>query len=368
MLQYSETKNIYGNMINVFDFFSGCGGTSKGFDLAGLDIQMAIDSDKDAALTYRNNFPKAKFYCEDIRSFPTDSLSSFISSRQDRPMLFCGCAPCQPFSKQKKEKNDQDNRISLLLEFLRFIQFFLPEYVFVENVPGLQNVYGKCGPFDTFVTALEKSLYQVEFKVISSQDYGVPQKRKRLVLVASRLGYISFPTPTHGDGRINTRFTTVADKIKYLPAIEAGEVCSQDSNHRAAKLSALNLARIKATPEGGDRRHWPTQLLLKCHKDYIGHSDVYGRMKWNTPASGLTTRCVSYSNGRFGHPEQNRAISVREAACLQTFPEDFVFLGNLNSMARQIGNAVPVDVARVFGEHFLIHYQNYCKTKDSKAA
>ena len=148
-------------------------------------------------------------------------------------MLFCGCAPCQPFSKQKKGKNDQDNRISLLLEFLRFIQFFLPEYVFVENVPGLQNVYGKCGPFDTFVTALEKSLYKVEFKVISSQDYGVPQKRKRLVLIASRLGYISFPAPTHGDGRINTRFTTVADKIKHLPVIEAGEVCSQDSSHRA---------------------------------------------------------------------------------------------------------------------------------------
>ncbi|MGZ5056344.1 MAG: DNA cytosine methyltransferase, partial [Methylobacter sp.] len=152
-------------MINVFDFFSGCGGTSKGFELAGLDIQMAIDSDKDAALTYQRNFPKAKFYCEDIRSIPTDSLSSFVSSKQGRPLLFCGCAPCQPFSKQKKGKNNEDKRISLLLEFLRFIQLFLPEYIFVENVPGLQNVYGKCGPFDTFVTALEKSQYKVEFKV-----------------------------------------------------------------------------------------------------------------------------------------------------------------------------------------------------------
>lgn len=355
-------------MIKVFDFFSGCGGTSKGFELAGLDIQMAIDLDKDAALTYRNNFPKAKFFCEDIRSFTTDSLSPLASSRQNEPMLFCGCAPCQPFSKQKKEKNDQDDRISLLLEFLRFIKFFLPEYVFVENVPGLQNVYGKSGPFDIFVAELEKSRYEVKFDVISSQDYGVPQKRRRLVLIASRLGHISFPTPTHGEGRINPQYATVADKIRHLPPIEAGEVCSQDSNHRAAQLSALNLSRIKATPEGGDRRHWPAHLGLECHKDYAGHSDVYGRMNWRAPASGLTTRCISYSNGRFGHPEQDRAISVREAACLQTFPEDFVFLGSLSSMARQIGNAVPVEVARVFGENFLNHYRNYCKTKDFKTA
>lgn len=355
-------------MIKVFDFFSGCGGTSKGFELAGLDIQMAIDFDKDAALTYKHNFPNAKFYCEDIRKFKLENISSLLSPSPEFPRLFCGCAPCQPFSKQKKIKSDCDNRISLLLEFLKFIQFFLPEYIFVENVPGLQNVYGKFGPFDTFVSALEKCQYEVEFKIISSQDYGVPQKRKRLVLIASRLGHVSFPEPTHGQGRINSRFTTVADKIKHFPSIKAGEISSQDVNHRAAKLSDLNLARIKATPEGGDRRHWPAYLQLECHKDYVGHSDVYGRMKWDSQASGLTTRCISYSNGRFGHPEQDRAISVREAACLQSFPEDFVFFGNLNSMARQIGNAVPVDVARIFGENFLNHYRTYCEIKDYKAA
>ncbi|MGZ8910681.1 MAG: DNA cytosine methyltransferase [Methylococcaceae bacterium] len=355
-------------MIRVIDFFSGCGGTSKGFELAGLNILAAIDSDKDAALTYRNNFPKSIFYCQDIRELETDTIASNILSKSEGPILFCGCAPCQPFSKQKKDKSNQDARISLLLEFLKFIKFFLPEYVFVENVPGLQNVYGKLGPFDKFVSELEKNQYHVEFKVISSQDYGVPQKRRRLVLIATRLGKISFPLPTHGEGRINPKYTTVADKIRHLPPIEAGEIHNLDSNHRAAKLSPINLKRIKSTPEGGDRRHWSADMQLNCHKGYIGHSDVYGRMRWESPASGLTTRCISYSNGRFGHPEQNRAISVREAACLQTFPEDFVFSGNLNSMAKQIGNAVPVELARVFGRNFLLHYQNYCQTKDTKVA
>lgn len=355
-------------MIRVFDFFSGCGGTSKGFELAGLNIQVAIDSDKDAELTYRSNFPQTKFYCKDIRSITTDSLSPDVFSKTAQPMLFCGCAPCQPFSKQKQKKSEQDSRISLLLEFLRFINFFLPEYIFVENVPGLQNVYDKCGPFDAFVSALIESHYNVEFKIITSQDYGVPQKRRRLVLIASRLGKINFPIPTHGEGRINPRFVTVADKIKHLPHLKAGGICSRDRNHRAARLTDLNLLRIQATPEGGDRRHWPPHLQLECHKGFVGHTDVYGRMRWNAPASALTTRCISYSNGRFGHPEQNRAISIREAACLQTFPEDFTFSGNLNSMARQVGNAVPVDLARTFGENFLIHYRNYCKTEGYKAA
>lgn len=355
-------------MIRVFDFFSGCGGTSKGFELAGLNIQLAIDSDKDAELTYRSNFPKAKFYCKDIRSITTDSLYSDVFSNENLPKLFCGCAPCQPFSKQKQNKNEKDSRISLLLEFLRFIKIYIPEYVFVENVPGLQNVYDQSGPFDIFVSALKELHYSVEFKIITSQDYGVPQKRRRLVLIASQLGQIYFPTPTHGEGRINPRYTTVADKIKHLPPLQAGEICLRDNNHRAAKLTDVNLLRIQATPEGGDRRHWPPHLQLKCHKDFIGHTDVYGRMRWNAPATALTTRCISYSNGRFGHPEQNRAISIREAACLQTFPEDFAFKGNLNSMARQIGNAVPVDLARIFGENFLDHYKNYCKTKDHKAA
>ena len=129
-------------------------------------------------------------------------------------------------------------------------------------------------------------------------------------------------------------------------------------NHRAANLSARNVERVKATPEGGSHRDWPDYLKLECHKGFSGYSDVYGRMSWDSPASGLTTRCTSYSNGRFGHPEQNRAISIREAACLQTFPEDFLFAGCMASISRQIGNAVPVLLAKLFGEQFIEHLQN----------
>ena len=145
------------------------------------------------------------------------------------------------------------------------------------------------------------------------------------------------------------------DWIGDLPKIAAGDTHPTIPDHRAAGLSALNLKRIRATPEGGGNRDWSDELRLKCHEDATGYSDVYGRMSWDRPASGLTTRCISYSNGRFGHPEQDRAISVREAACLQTFPMDFQFAGSLSSMARQIGNAVPVRLAEAVGRHVAKH-------------
>ena len=171
-------------------------------------------------------------------------------------------------------------------------------------------------------------------------------------------GPIRLPEETHGPGTSNQSYETVRDWISHLPAIGAGEEHPEVVNHRAARLSALNLERVQATPEGGGRGDWPDALRLDCHKGFDGYSDVYGRMSWDSPASGLTTRCISYSNGRFGHPEQNRAISIREAACLQTFPEDFVFKGSMNSMARQIGNAVPVRLAKVFGRRFIEHLTN----------
>jgi DNA (cytosine-5)-methyltransferase 1 len=150
----------------------------------------------------------------------------------------------------------------------------------------------------------------------------------------------------------------VREWISGFPPIAAGETYAEIPNHRAARLSELNLERIRATPPGGGRFDWPEELMLTCHLgEYNGHTDVYGRMHWDRPASGLTTRCISLSNGRFGHPEQDRAISVREAASIQTFADDFVFFGSLNSMARQVGNAVPVLVAEVFGRYFLTHIE-----------
>jgi DNA (cytosine-5)-methyltransferase 1 len=190
----------------------------------------------------------------------------------------------------------------------------------------------------------------VVHRIVESQAYGIPQRRRRLVLLASRQGTLVFPVPTHGPGRGSYR--TVRDAIGTLPKLGAGQTDASIANHRASKLSALNLQRIKATSEGGAREDWPYDLYPKCHRGgYDGHTDVYGRLRWDAPASGLTTRCISYSNGRFGHPDQDRALSVREAARLQTFPDSFVFVGSLNSMARQVGNAVPVQLAGTFGRY-----------------
>lgn len=339
-------------MIKVFDFFSGCGGTSCGFEQAGLDIVLGLDIDKDAARTYRSNFPNAAFIEADICVLNTDTLKPWLIDRVD-PILFCGCAPCQPFSKQNRQRGESDLRRNLLSEFGRFVEVWLPEYVFIENVPGMQQVKGQKGPLPAFETLLKRLGYTYDIKVLPALWFGVPQTRERLVLLATRGPIIALPTATHGPGMLP--FTTVKDWIGDLPVLAAGDIDPTDPSHRAAQLSDLNMARIAATPEGGGRENWPDHLLLECHRNHKGHTDVYGRLAWDKAAAGLTTRCISYSNGRFGHPEQDRAISVREAACLQTFPRSFVFSGNLNSKARQIGNAVPPSMARVIGVTIMAH-------------
>ena len=319
-----------------------------------MEILAGIDIDKDAAQTYKHNFPEAEFICKDVQKITATSLDNIIGKERDYALLFCTCAPCQPFSKQNRQKSDQDERISLLDELHRFIRRFKPEFIFLENVPGIQKEKDKgSGPLSRFKHLLSSLGYEFVDEVIYAQDYGIPQRRRRLVLIASRVGKISIPYRTHGPGRENPKYEPVWEWISHLPKIKAGEECKITPNHRAAELSPLNFKRIKNTPKGGDRRDWPKELQLECHKKYTGHSDVYGRMFKNKPASALTTRCISLSNGRFGHPVQNRAISVREAACLQTFPMDFIFFGNLNSMAQQIGNAVPVLLAKHFGEAFI---------------
>jgi len=345
-------------LIKVFDFFAGCGGTSKGFEKAGLDLVFALDNDSDAARTFKSNFPNIFFLNKDITKVKIIEIKSIVNLCKKSPLLFCGCAPCQPFTKQKTNKLANDLRINLLGEFQRFVEEYLPEYIFIENVPGMQNLIKKGGPFQKFTRFLKKKKYFFDYKVISSQSYSVPQRRKRLVLIASTLDKIKLPDEINNPEKGLKDYSTIREWISDLPPIEVGTEHSSIPNHRSARLSNINLERIKATPEGGNRLNWPKRLWLKCHLNgYKGHTDVYGRMKWDEPATGLTTRCISLSNGRFGHPDQNRAISVREAASIQTFPRDFIFYGSLNSMARQIGNAVPVKLAEVFGNHILSHYQ-----------
>ena len=325
--------------VSVVDFFSGCGGTSLGLQQAGFHIALGIDHDAQAAATYQRNFPTARFIQQDITTLSVESVSEAIPTG---PLLFAGCAPCQPFSRQNHHKHHSDRRVSLLSEFERFVLAIRPQYVVVENVPGLQKV-GSDGPFPEFQAKLGVAGYSISAAVLRAGDFGVPQERKRLVLVASLTHRPHLPAPSR-----ETQ-PTVRNVIGHLRPLIAGGQDPLDPDHRAMRLSQLNLDRIRMTGEGGSREEWPRELLADCHLNHKGHVDTYGRMAWDRPASGLTTRCLSYSNGRFGHPDQDRAISAREAALLQTFPEDFRFYGSLLSKGVQIGNAVPPSMARHIG-------------------
>ncbi|MDR7025937.1 DNA cytosine methyltransferase [Pseudomonas peli] len=331
--------------IDVYDFFSGCGGTSCGFRDAGFNIKMGLDIDHDSAETFKLNFPEAHFIEADIREIEPSEISSII--RRENPILFSGCAPCQPFSKQNRHQQENDKRLNLLDEFGRFVKHWLPEYVFIENVPGMQVKAAKSKTFSRFTNLLTELGYSYSTDVVEAQWYGVPQKRRRLILIASLRETAVMPAQSHGTNGVP--HSTVREWISDLPVLEHGESDPRDSDHFSMRLSEKNLERIKLTPEGGGREHWPERLVLDCHKGYEGHVDVYGRLSWDKPAVGLTTKCISYSNGRFGHPVQNRAISLREAACLQTFPRDFKFIGSKSSRARQVGNAVPPLMARSVG-------------------
>lgn len=340
--------------LRVFDFFSGCGGTSCGFSQAGLDVALGLDLDEDAARTFQANHPKADFMLRDIQDMDVEEIAPLRPG--DGPILFSGCAPCQPFSKQSRRRNVVDPRRSLLAHFGRFVRRWQPEYVFVENVPGMQRVYGSAGPLADFLSLLSGLGYGYDSGIVAASSFGVPQTRERFVLLAVKGREAHLPSPTHGIPGVPT--STVRDWIGGLAPIAAGETHPDDLEHRAMRLSDINLARIRATPEGGGRENWPSDLKLRCHVGHNGHSDVYGRLAWSRTAAALTTRCISYSNGRFGHPEQHRAISVREAACLQTFPKEYTFSGSIESKARQIGNAVPPIMAEAVGRRVMAHLRS----------
>lgn len=341
-------------VIDVYDFFSGCGGTSAGLRKAGLNPVLAVDFDASALETFAHNFPTAVPILSDIRRLGTGDIEHLFDRERKKPVLICACAPCQPFSKQNRQKKPLDTRASLLSHLSRFVNRFRPELLLIENVPGLEGrASDPDSPLAELIEMLKELGYEYDTRIVFAHDYGVPQSRRRLIVVASLLGPIKVPQATHGKGREPHR--TVKDAIGGLPPLKAG--CSDTSvpNHQAANLVAINLERIRASRPGGNWSDWPEHLRLACHSDVDGYTDVYGRLDWNRPAPALTTRCTSYSNGRYGHPEQDRAISAREAACLQTFDRDFEFIGNQVSVAKQIGNAVPVRLAEAIGLMFKSH-------------
>jgi DNA (cytosine-5)-methyltransferase 1 len=344
-------------VFKVADFFSGCGGTSAGLKRAGMEIVLGLDFDADAASTFKCNLSPKCFIQQDISKVKLKDLSPWLSRREGEVLVFCGCAPCQPFTKINVAKSNEDSRRTLLKQFGRFVRGFRPDYVVVENVPGLQAVHATSGPLGDFLGLLTRMNYQYKTGIVECQFYGVPQCRRRLVIIATKHGVAPWPKKTNGPDSENKKLPTVWDFIGDLPPIKAGERHDTIPNHGAMRLSEKNLRRIACTPEGKGRECWPDELNLDCHAGHKGHTDVYGRLRKDRPAAAMTTKCISLSNGRFGHPTQNRALSVREAARLQTFDEDFIFSGGLTSAAKQIGNAVPVSLAEQIGKSILNHWK-----------
>lgn len=340
----------------AFDFFCGGGGVSKGLENAGIDVIAGFDVVEEYRQTYDANH-NSRFMCEDVRDVTCKRLKEIYPNllRNRKSLLLAGCAPCQPFSNQRRCNYEHEDR-TLLDAFGRIVDEVKPGYVFLENVPGIVTKGGEV--YERFIDMLRRNHYYYWAGVVNAKDYGVPQNRKRFILIASlfndREGEMHAPRTTHGEGDGLIPYVTVRDAIGAYPPILAGETHPTVPNHHAASMAEITLQRIRNTPEGGDRRNWPRELWLDCHSgEYTGHMDVYGRMRWDQVAPTLTARCTSISNGRFGHPEQNRALSQREAAKLQSFEDDYIFYGTHVSISRQIGNAVPVLLAERIGEYIM---------------
>lgn len=329
---------------------------SFGLRAAGIDVIGGLDSATDCRNTYEKNIDGAQYIQHDISTLATRTLKDRLDlSVGDSRLVFVGCSPCQFWSKVRTDKTKSTQTAFILSHFQRFVGHFLPGFVVVENVPGLYTRTDE-SILPEFKEFLSKRGYSWSDGIINAHDYGVPQNRMRYLLVAKRTtGAVTLP-PSHPASSL-----TVADFIgeKHgFKRIAAGHRDDSDFQHSACGLSSQNLARIRATPKsGGDRSAWKDNRTLQLRayrgKDHI-FRDVYGRMYWDRPAPTITTRFNSLSNGRFGHPDEDRALSIREGATLQTFPRHFYFHGtNLSQLARQIGNAVPPELAHRIGHHLL---------------
>lgn len=340
--------------VGCVDLFCGAGGLTHGFVLEGLPVFAGIDLDSACRYPYEVN-NKARFIeCNISNVTPNELIALF--GKADLKVL-AGCAPCQPFSTytQRYELTGKDGKWGLLYEFARLAEGTRPDIITMENVPTVV----KHEVFHDFVDTLKRLGYNTWFDVVDSSHYGVPQTRRRMVLLASKHGAIKMIDPTHESSN------TVRQAIGRLPILSAGESSPRDKLHATSSLSEKNIKRIQASKPGGTWRDWPDDLVADCHRAESGRTypGVYGRMEWDKPAPTMTTQCYGYGNGRFGHPEQDRAISLREAAILQSFPRDYAFLPddeevNFSALGRLIGNAVPVDLGRAIARSIHAHLES----------
>ncbi|PPT64311.1 DNA cytosine methyltransferase [Xanthomonas arboricola] len=324
------------------DLFCGAGGLTHGLLRKGVEVRAGVDMDPACRYAYEANNKGAKFLERDVESLTMNEISDLFP--EEKYSLLAGCAPCQPFSTYAKGKDTSgDAKWRLLRSFAAMVRKVQPDLVTMENVPQLP----KHAIFDEFLEAFDG--YHIWKGIVECEAYGIPQRRRRLVFLASRLGPISLIPPTH-----SKRHPTVADTIGYLPSIKAGSAHWNDPLHAAAGMTELNLKRIRQSRPGGSWHDWDEELVAECHRRDSGKTfpSVYGRMRWDKPAPTMTTLCYGFGNGRFGHPAQDRAISLREAALFQTFPKTYKFAPkdeqvNFRVIGRLIGNAVPVRLGEV---------------------
>lgn len=336
------------------DLFCGAGGLTHGLGLAKIPVVAGVDLDPACKFPFEKN-NHARFVHRDVADLRGEDLAALFPASGQR--ILVGCAPCQSFSRYARRYGATDKRKwGLLNHFSRLVEAVRPVVVSMENVPELRGEQ----PFRDFVGRLRSCGYEVGCSSVYCPDYGIPQCRTRLVLLASLRGTVALEPPTHPRGQ----HTTVRQAISALPPLEAGSADPDDPLHRSSALSELNAERMRCSTPGGCWREWPANLVAKCHRAETGktYPSVYGRMEWDKPSPTITTQFFGYGSGRFGHPTQHRALSLREGAVLQSFPGDYEFTPpstkvSFATLGRLIGNAVPVRLGEIIGNAIRSHLE-----------
>ena len=350
------------NNIVAVDLFCGAGGLTTGLKEAGINVVAGVEFDQDAANTYKANHPNTHLFQQDIKTLSGKTILDTLGIKEID--LLAGCPPCQGFSSLTFKHKREDPRNFLILEFLRLVQELKPKMVMLENVPGLAkrgNIL-----FTKFIQGILDLGYLPEWRVLQVADFGVPQKRKRLVMLAGKNFQIPIPTPQYAETPTKTlkKWVSLREAIANMPRpVFVSDVKNRDYKsinwNVARNLSEVNLKRIRSLVQGASRYAIPQQLKPEGHKDSeSGFGNVYGRLRWDEPSVTITRGCITLSMGRFGHPDQDRALSVREAATIQTFPTDYQFaVNNLEKACLQIGNAFPCLLAKKLGEQVIKYYE-----------
>lgn len=332
------------------DLFSGAGGMSEGLKMAHFKTKYAFEIDAIASMAYKLNHNKTKVYTQDIKTVDTREIKKTLRGKTIH--LLAGCPPCQGFSsirRLNRNKPVEDERNSLINEYVRFVNDLRPYTIMLENVPGL----AMSDEFHKAMCFLREIGYHIEYDILNVKDYGVPQSRKRLVMVGSRLGPISIAAPTNES-------CTVRSTIGSLPMpADSTDAVHQIYPHHIQRIQNL----IGLIPhDGGSLKDLSDEWQLKCHEaDNVGFNDVYGRLRWDTHSTTITGGCLNPSKGRFLHPEQNRCITAREASMLQTFPIDYKFPIDVakTKIALMIGNALPPKFCKVQADNIRKHLDMY---------